>query len=143
MLTHSSTFEANLHRTHSDRGAFRSGMGSSDEAYAREQMFEEQERMEDLEETKEIVTDISLVERHFKFFNKQFQSRIGALPNDKLDQEPIESVIDRNSESLSGSAFTRAEGASKHGRALFKIKEPTIQINKLEEPYPTVCQNHG
>lgn len=106
-------------------------------------MFEERERMEELEEARDIVTDLALAQRQFKYFNDKFQSRIGALPNDDLDQRPVEFILDRSSALLNGSALARAEGASKYARALSTTKEPTLQISKLEEPYPTSCQNHG
>lgn len=79
MLTSSGHFKANLRRTHSDRGAFRSGMGSKEQVYDLERTFVEMERMEDLEASKEIVTDSSLAEKQFKYFNQHFKSRIRAL----------------------------------------------------------------
>jgi len=71
MLSRSGSYMAELKKTHSDRGAFRSGMGDQSLAHERELLFIEQERMEELEESKEIVTDLALAERQFKYFNKQ------------------------------------------------------------------------
>jgi len=143
MLTQSGHFQTTLRRTHTDRGAFRSGMGAPEQLQGLERTFLERERMEDLEASKEIVTDISLAEKQFKYFNQQFKSRIGAQPNNELDLSPVDLVIDRTS-LLNSSSLVRAEGVSKYGRALAgQNKEPTVQISRLEEPYPTSCQNHG
>lgn len=71
MLTWSNSRQSSIGKSHAERGAFRSAMGTSDQAYERMQVFEESERMEALEETKEIVTDIALAERQFKYFNKK------------------------------------------------------------------------
>lgn len=46
-------------------------MGTMDEVYRREMLFTERERMEELEDSKEIVTDMGLVERQFKYFNER------------------------------------------------------------------------
>ena len=45
--------------------------------------------MDELEESKEIVTDMALAERQFQFFKKKLKKRIGAFQNDDLDQSPI------------------------------------------------------
>jgi hypothetical protein len=71
MLSQSSSYMTELRKSHSDRGAFRSGMGTMDEVYRREMLFTERERMEELEDSKEIVTDMGLVERQFKYFNER------------------------------------------------------------------------
>lgn len=118
-------------------------MGSQEQVIDLERTFLERERMEDLEDSKEIITDINLAERQFKYFNQQFKSRVRALQNDDIDLTPVDIVIDRTSQ-LNNSAYVRAKDYSKHGRALASAnKEPTLQISKLEEPYPTSCQNHG
>lgn len=97
--------------------------------------------MDELEESREIVTDMALAERQFKYFNKQLRKRIGAIKNDEVDQSVVAQVFDRRSE-LNGPGLVRT--SSKYGRALAgSSKETTIQIMKLEEPYPTSCQNHG
>lgn len=79
LLTSSGHFKSNLRRAHSDRGAFRSGMGSQEQVIDLERTFLDRERMEDLEDSKEIITDINLAERQFKYFNQQFKSRVRAL----------------------------------------------------------------
>ena len=143
MLSKSGHFTAMLRKTHADRGAFRSGMGAPEQLLGLEQMLAERERMEDLEESKEIVTDAVLADRQFKYFSQQLTVRRGALRNDGLDLTPVDLIIDRTSQ-LNSSALARAEGASKHGRALAGAnKEPTLQVSRLDEPYPSSCQNHG
>lgn len=143
MLTQSGEFRTSLSRMHTDRGAFRSGMGAPEQLQGLERTFLERERMEDLEVSKEIVTDISLAEKQFKYFNQQCKSRIGFQPNDELDLSPVDLVIDRTS-IVNSSSLVRSNIVSKYGRALaVKNKEPTVQISRLEEPYPTSCQNHG
>lgn len=143
LLTQSDHFTSTLRKNHADRGAFRSGMGAPEQLKGLETMFAERERMEDLEVTKEIVTDLGLADRQFKYFSEQLSSRRGAIRNNDLDLTPVDLVIDRTS-FLNSSAQLRAEGANKHGRALASSsKEPTLQVSKLDEPYPTSCQNHG
>ena len=53
--------------------------------------------MEEVEETKEIVTDTRAVDKQFKYFNEKLRTRKGALQNDELDLTPIETVIIRSS----------------------------------------------
>ena len=63
MLTWSNARQSSLSKSHNDRGAFRSAMGTPDQAYERMKEFLENERMEELEESREIVTDITLAEK--------------------------------------------------------------------------------
>lgn len=86
--------------------------------------------MELLEETKEIVTDAKLADKQFKHYQEVVQKRKGALQNDEFDLVPHERVIDRNS--VLNSSTIRDSF-----RALASAKEPTLQIYRLEEPYPT------
>lgn len=53
--------------------------------------------MEEVEETKEILTDTRAAEKQFKYFTEQLRKRKGALQNDELDLTPVETVISRSS----------------------------------------------
>ena len=48
---------------HLERGAWRSGSGSSKQMHDRESLFEEAEMLDNLEESKEIVTDPKIAEK--------------------------------------------------------------------------------
>lgn len=129
MVSRSPDYKNHLLQLHSERGAFRSGDGTQDQRYERERIFIEKQRMEELEETKEIVSDASLAEKQFKYFSQQFKKKKGALQNDSLDLVPVEFVIDRSSSLLgnNGSARARADGSAKYGRALASNNtEPTL-----------------
>ena len=63
MLFQTSAHKARAHRDHLERGAWRSGSGSSMQMHERERLFEEAEMMDRIEETKEIVTDPNIAEK--------------------------------------------------------------------------------
>ena len=70
-------------RAHSKRGAMRSGMGTPDEAYQREKMFEEKTRLENILENKEPVTDIPTSNKLFELWLEQQGDRPGIRQDDK------------------------------------------------------------
>ena len=62
-----------VNRDHAVSGALRSGEGSSNSLAARVQLFEESERLDDIEETGEIVDDMHLQDELFKRYQKRSQ----------------------------------------------------------------------
>ena len=63
MMSRSPDYVNRLRRLHSERGAFRSGEGTPDQVHHRVKVFEENQRLAELEESKEIVTDPSLADK--------------------------------------------------------------------------------
>ena len=55
-----------MHQDHQQRGALRSGQGTPQQSYDRVKLFEEVERLDEIEETRELVTDPKLVEKLFE-----------------------------------------------------------------------------
>jgi hypothetical protein len=70
------------------------------------------------------------------------KAKKGAKQNDELDFVKASSVIKRGAvlNSSSSSARARIEGSV---RLLAGVNDHELQINKLDEPYPQSCQNHG
>jgi len=55
------------------------------QAAERVELFEEHDLLEKLEESKEIVTDLSLVNKLYSRFQKSLQERKGVAQNDDFD----------------------------------------------------------
>jgi len=111
-------------RDHQTRGALRSGENS---AWERLRLFEEQERLELIEESRTVVADMATQEQLFARFQRKVQDQIGFGRSDELDFTPVEDIL-VPSRSI--------------GRQLSPTKAEE-QMKRLEEPYPSACQNHG
>jgi len=68
MVSRSPDYVNKLRRMHTERGAFRSGEGTPDQVHDRVKVFEETQRLEALEDSKEIVTDAKLADKQFAYF---------------------------------------------------------------------------
>lgn len=108
----------------------------------REKMFEEKTRLERMMENKERVTDIPTSNKLFELWLEKQGDRPGLRKDDKYDLVPHETL------------YLHAEDIESEDEMEIKADRPvrilksTINgdeavINKLEEPYPTECYNHG
>jgi len=118
-------------------------MGTPDEAYQREKMFEEKTRLERIQENKEPVTDIPTSNKLFELWLEQQGDRPGIRQDEKYDLLPHETVylhaediVDDEDMQIQNDRPVRILKSSING------KDEAV-INRLEEPYPTECYNHG
>jgi len=118
-------------------------MGTPDEAYQREKMFEEKTRLERIQENKEPVTDIPTSNKLFELWLEQQGDRPGIRQDEKYDLVPHETVylhaediVDDEDMQIQNDRPVRILKSSING------KDEAV-INRLEEPYPTECYNHG
>jgi len=123
----------------------RSSMGTPEEAYQREKKFEEKTRLESILENKETVSDIPTSNKLFELWLEQQGDRSGLRQDDKYDLVPHETLY------LHAEDIVEEENDDdmqiKSDRPVRNLKS-TINgdeavINRLEEPYPTECYNHG
>lgn len=141
-------------RQHTKRGAMRSGQGTPEQTFKRERMFEERTRLENIMENKEPVYDIPTSNKLFELWLEKQSDRPGIRQDDKYDLVPhetlylsAEDVPDQTESSGDEAASDTEISPERSARRILKSSSinggDELVINKLEEPYPTECYNHG
>lgn len=77
MLLQTDAHKEQAHQDHLERGALRSGSGSAHQKYERERLFAEHELLDQLEDSREVVTDPKLVDKLFMRYQKKMLSATG------------------------------------------------------------------
>ena len=128
-------------RTHSEHGALRSGEGTPDQMMMRQKMFEERQKLDDMEAAGEYATDIRTSKRQFEHWKEKMANKRTSKQDDRFDLAEEDTVALREDIAvLNLSQVGEHEG----GRQLSSINEEgELVIHRLEEPYPTECYNHG
>ena len=132
--------ESKNRRTHSESGALRSGEGSPDQIAMRARMFEERQKLDDLEASGEYTTDLRTSKRQFEYWKEKMQNKRTSKQDDRFDLIEEDSVPILEDIAM----MNLAEGENKGGRQLSSINDQgELIIHRLDEPYPTECYNHG
>ena len=131
-----------INRDHHERGALRSSQGTPDQEHKNRKMFEEKERLEKMYESGEKPTDIPTSNKLYEMWLEKQADRPGIRQDDKYDLIPHE-TLQLNAEDIVSSedidiTFDRPVRMLKS-----TINGDEAVINRLVEPYPTECFNHG
>ena len=125
----------------------RSGQGTPEQTHKRERMFEERSRLENIMENKEPVYDIPTSNKLFELWLEKQGDRPGIRQDDKYDLVPHETLYLSAEDVPDESGDVDITAPERAGRRILKSSSinggDELVINKLEEPYPTECYNHG
>ena len=128
-------------KTHSESGALRSGEGTPDQIAMRARMFEERQKLEDLEASGEYTTDLRTSKRQFEYWKEKMQDKRTSKQDERFDLIAEDSVPILEDIAMLNLAEV---GEHKGGRQLSSINDQgELIIHRLDEPYPTECYNHG
>ena len=70
-------------KAHRERGALRSGQGTQEQAFRRQKMLEERQRLESMLENKEVPTDIPTSNKLFELWKEKMSDRPGVRQSEK------------------------------------------------------------
>jgi len=140
LLTRDPKRDINNNKAHRERGGLRSG-NDEQEAIRRAKQLAEKERIADMLENNILATDIPTSNKMYDAWLEKQGDRPGIRQDDKYDLIPHDTVyLHAEDVEETDSDFN----LGRPGRVLKSvINGDEAMINRLDEPYPTECYNHG
>ena len=126
-------------RQHMQNGALRSGEGMPDEQAIRQRKFEERQKLDELEEAGEYVTDLRTSKKQFEYWKEKMADKRTFKQDERFDFVAEDTVT-----LLEDIGMLNLAEIGEGRRQLSAINdEGELIIHRLDEPYPTECYNHG